>query len=184
MPNIDNKYDLDPETDVSINPEELDVEWLRQPQLMLRYSRACDQAAKDAADVKNKLEVTRAEMATEVRKDPAAYGIDTGKAPTVDQVNNAVLLSVQYQAVEAELSEANHAHKMLSSAVRAIDMKKSALENAVRMATLGYFATPQSPRETSELARLIEEKSNKSAGLKVRSAIDQRREERKMKRGK
>jgi len=135
---------MDFETDLRINKFRLDEEWLAQPGLFMRYAQKQAEASKELDAEKHSLEVTKAQVDRAIRMDPEEYNID-GKV-TERQVEAVVLQDSDYQSAMEIYNDAKYNLGLLTSAVRAFDQRKSALENLVRLHGQSYFAEPRSPK--------------------------------------
>lgn len=138
--------------DIDLNV--LDREWLEQPKHMYQYGAALADAWKGLREAKAYAEVQWAELKRlaakidlDVRKHPDSYGLDK---ITEAVVANAVLTSVKYirkqeECFEADrqIASANHDVDILDAAVKALQDKRSSLENLVRLHGQNYFSTPK-----------------------------------------
>ena len=142
--------DLNYEQDLAIDPHQLDEEWLNQPVLMERYGRLAADAAKERDQVKERMDVVRAEQDNAIREDPAKFGCakDKAGAPKTTEawIAATILTTDEYKKVSGELIEANYNLNLLNSAVRAMEHRKKALEKLVELFGLQYFAGPKEPR--------------------------------------
>lgn len=135
------------EKDVYIDESSLDVEWLNQPRLMMQYGRHASETKLEADKAKERVEVVRAELDRDIRSDPEKY--DLSKI-TETVVQNTITLQDEYQEAYNTYLEAKYEFDMALNAVRAIDQKKAALENLVRLHGQQYFAGPSVPRDLSK----------------------------------
>jgi len=164
---------MDYEKDLAIDPDALDVEWLQQPQLFFRYAREQAEAKARADEAKERLDVTRAELDTTVR---SAYQ-DAGVKFTEAVVSAAIIVHPEYKEAMAEYMTLTADANLLSSAVRAMDQRKSALENLVRLHGQEYFAGPKEPRDLSQATRdRLRERNDVTKGQRVRTAHTNRKE--------
>lgn len=141
-----NTYDQD----LAIDPDALDVEWLRQPARFMRY---CELSAKARADVdraKQNLDVIKATCDQAIRKNPAKYGLDKITEATVQ---SALFIDQSYKDGVTLLIQAQYEADLLAGAVRAFDQRKSALEGLVKLQGQGYFAAPSVPHDLALEAR-------------------------------
>ena len=150
--------ELNYEQDVSIDEDSLDTEWLEQPRLMLKYSRFLSQTRAELEKAKERMEITKAELDKEVRTDPESYGL---AKITEGAVQSAITTSERFQKAQEKYREAQYNVNMAQSAVKAVDGKKDALENLVRLYGQQYFAGPQVPRD---LSKEWEEKQRQKQG--------------------
>jgi len=148
------------EKEIEIDPEALDVEWLQQASLFLKYSEAAAQARREVDRLKEKLDVVRAKLDKEIRENPGAFGV---KKITESVVSNTIAIQEAYREVYKELIDAKYEADLLGKVVLAFDQRKSALENLVRLYGQGYFAGPQEPRDINiEWERRIKDKMAQS----------------------
>lgn len=153
--------ELNYERDIHIDESALDVEWLGQPLLMMRYTRAMARAEKEMMRMKEKQKVKYAELDKSVRKDPAKYQIMVKLTETV--VDGAIISDEEYQKVTEELIEATYEFNMVKGAVDSIKQRKDALQDLVKLHGQQYFAGPSVPRDLSFEAKqkFTKQSSNK-----------------------
>jgi hypothetical protein len=134
--------------DPGINEHALDTEWLGQAKMRWRWSRKHADAKLAATEAKNRLNVVMAELTLAIRADPVTF---MGPVkPTEDTVKAAVLVQKEYDVAHAEWAEAQHVADVLGAAVSAIDDRKRALENLVKLHGQDYFAEPRPDENTRE----------------------------------
>lgn len=163
-PIVDETPNLDYERDVKIDDQSLDVEWLNQPILMKKYAIHAADTKRAVDDLKERLEVCRARLDMAIRSDPVVYGVKD--KPTEGAIASAILLQEEYQKLSRKCIDARYENDVAQAVVRAIDQRKTALENLVRLLAASYFAGPQSPRNLSR-ERLAHEQQ-KQVDSKVR----------------
>lgn len=149
--------ELDYVADIRIDPTALDVEWLRQADLMRKYATHAAATKMAMDDAKERLDVVKAQLDRDIRKDPSQFGLDK---VTETAVQSTILLQEAYTQGNQAWSEARYENDIANAAVRAIDQKKTALENLVRLLTASYFAGPQAPRD---VAREWQERNERRA---------------------
>lgn len=130
--------------DLRINPEALDLEWLHQPAKFMYYAEKAANARDRRDRCKERLEVVRAEMDRIVRTNPEAYGI---AKVNNDIVAAAVVESKEFQDANKEYLDSRLESELVQAAVTAMEMRKGALENLVRLHGQSYFAGPREPRD-------------------------------------
>ncbi len=131
------------EQDLHIDESALDIEWLRQPELMLKYTDLQARAKKEVARLKEKVLVVAAEITKAVREDPESYGLDK---VTEKGIESVVASEKEYREVLKEQREAQYELDMLYGATTAVDHRRSALENMVKLLGQQYYAGPKAPR--------------------------------------
>ena len=155
------------EKDIRIDESALDVEWLGQASLMLKYSRILAMSRKRADHAKINADVIKAELDKKIRAVPENY--DLSKITEV-AISNIILTSEEYKEAQTEIIEALYEVNMAQSAVRAIEQRKDALENLVKLYGQQYFAGPKIPRDISKEweAREKQNQSNTQVGTALR----------------
>lgn len=159
--------DLEYEKDLFIDESSLDVEWLNQPTLMMRYSRELAKAEKEVARLKEKRQVIYATTEKDVRNNPSDYKI-SGKI-TEEVVKNTVLSSDEYQEITEELIDAQYESSMVKGAVEAVKQRKDALQDLVRLHGQQYFAGPSVPRDLSYEAKQRHQIGVSNSSIKIRT---------------
>ena len=124
----------------SIDLTILEKQWAEQPRLMRARTRKLAKANRDAAKAKAAFKLVAADLGQAIRKTPEHYGVEK---VTDKVVEDTVIRQPEYQKVQAEMIEADYKAELLTGVVRALDHRKSALENEVKLHGQGYFATPQ-----------------------------------------
>lgn len=145
------------ERDIIIDDSALDVEWLEQPALMLKYSKHEVFLEKERDLKKIELDLKKAELDKDIRTNPDDY--DIAKI-TESVVLNTILMQKDYQQLEKEYLETVYEYNVAKVAVRAFSQRKDALENLVRLHGQQYFAGPKIPRDLSK------EKANRETQTK------------------
>ena len=135
------------EKDTSIDDSALDVEWLQQASLTIKYCQIEAQARRDMDQAKQNLDIVEAELDQAIRTDPDAYSLPK---VTESAIKAAILLDDKYKEAQEEYHQAQYELNMAQAAVRAIYAKKDALENLVRLHGQQYFAGPSVPRDLSK----------------------------------
>lgn len=155
---------LNYEEDVAIDSTALDVEWLQQPDLMRKYAKHAADMKREMDDAKERQEMVRASMDLQIRNDPARFGLDK---ITEGAIQSTIIQDPQYTAATNKYSAAKYEYEVASAVVRAIDQRKAALENLVRLLGLSYFAGPQSPRDLHQEQLKEKERKMKNAKVKI-----------------
>ena len=150
------------EEDIRIDETALDVEWLEQPRLMIKYARNSAEASRRVEIAKARLDLVRAELDRDIRTVPTKYEIEKVVEAVV---TNTILMQPKYQEKEAELIDARYEYEIARNAVYAINARKDALENLVKLHGMQYFAGPRIPRDLSK------EYQNRASQKQVDSGI-------------
>lgn len=149
------------EKDIRIDENALDVEWLQQASLTFHYSKNAAFQRKQLDLVKENLNVVRAELDREIRNDPEAF--DIAKV-TEAALTAAIISHKRYKEANNAYLEAKYEADIADAAVRALQDKRSALENLVKLHAAQYFAGPSMPRDISrEWVKTAEQKQTNMA---------------------
>jgi len=163
--------ELNYEEDIQIDCNALDVEWLQQPELMRRYSTYAARTRQLMDEAKERLDAGKAKIEMEIRKNPKDFGLDK---ITESAIQSTILLQDEYQELVQEYIDSKYENDIAFGAVRAVDQRKTALENLVRLLSTSYFAGPQTPRDLSH--EYIKEKERKAQNTKVKMVTRRRKE--------
>lgn len=158
---------MDYEKDIAIDETALDLDWLGQPALMMKYARHSAQMQKTLEETKQNLDIVKAEVALDIRKTPANYGIEK---VTDASVESCILTTKKYKDAHKEYLEAKYEADMAKGAVNAFDQRKSALENLVKLHGQQYFAGPRIPHDLTWERQQRQKKSDSKVATKMRRA--------------
>lgn len=129
--------------DLEIDINSLDHEWEKQPVLYMQHAEELAEANRERDTQKQKLEIVTAELSKAARTDPD-IAVEIGKL-TENSIHNWIVTQEEYQEAQNNLNEASYEAAILASMVRALEQRKSALENLVKLSLAGYFSTPSEP---------------------------------------
>ncbi len=159
------------EKDLDIDPNNLDVEWLRQPQLISNYSRLKADADKHVRELEEEKKTLRSELMLEAwRKGEKLLKVK----PTVTSVEAWYRLQPDYISVIDELNDAYHEAEVLEGAVRGLAHKKTALENLVVLLGREYFSAPNAPHDLSKAYEDSKKNLQKAAKDKIKDKKSRR----------
>ena len=161
-----NKY----EKDIEIIPDELDVAWIEQPTLMFRYASKVAEASKVWDNAKERLSIVRADLDKQIRDFPEKYGIEK---ITETVVSNTILKQSEYQQANQDVIDTQYDFNIARAAVTALENKKVALENLVKLYGQQYFAGPNLPRDINK--EWEKKKMQQSADNKVGESLKRKR---------
>ena len=156
--------DLNYEEDDSIDPTALDVEWLEQPELMRKYAVHAAEMEKLRDAAKERLDVGKARIEMEIRNDPKKFGLEK---VTEGSVQSTILLQDEYRQLVQEYNNSKYEYGVAVAAVRAVDQRKTALENLVKLLTTSYFAGPKAPRDLYQEHLDYVERKRANAKVKI-----------------
>jgi hypothetical protein len=141
--------ELDYERDVEIDVDALDIEWLDQPRLAMKYGRHVSQLRKKVAQLEEKKKTERSELIKEANEDPqGCCGKDKPNAADIEAYYRS---STAYQKAVDELLDAQYELSIAEIAYNEISWtRRMALENLVKLYGQQYFAGPRVPRDISK----------------------------------
>lgn len=158
--------------DMRIDENMLEVEWLEQPTLMFKYSKLAAEVRKRLDRCKDSLDLVKANLDTAIRSDPEQFNISK---ITEAVVTNTILQQDEYQEAQTELVDVKYELDLAMGAVYAINARKDALENLVKLYGMQYFAGPKDPHNVTEVRAMQKEKREKDAASKVGKALKKRK---------
>jgi len=153
------------EKDMYIDEDALDLEWLEQPALMRKYSRTLADLEHEYDEAKEELELIRAELDRDIRKDPEEF--DVVKI-TETVIQNTIIMQERYEKGLEKFLNTKHEMKTARGVISSIEQRKSALENLVKLHGQNYFAGPAIPRDLREERELKEKEIQKNIGEKLK----------------
>jgi hypothetical protein len=141
--------ELNYEEDVKIDQDALDVEWLGQASLGLKYGRNVAHWHHVVARLEEEKKTMRSELIMEANKHPEKC---CGKEkPNAADIEAYYRSSENYQGVVSKLLDAQYEAEYAEVAKNEICYsRKSALENLVKLHGQMYFAGPKVPRNLSK----------------------------------
>jgi hypothetical protein len=145
------------EEDVRIDEDALDIEWLEQSSLMMKYIQHNIQMQKILDKTEQDLNVLKAEMDLDIRSHPEKYGIEK---VTEGSISATILISKKYKEAYSNFLDIKYEANMAKGAITAFEHKKVSLENLVRLNGQGYFAGPAMPRDISREREEHEKKTH------------------------
>jgi len=155
------------EDDIRIDEEALDIEWLEQASLMMKYARNAADARRELDRAKENFDIVKAEVDKDIRTNPDDYEVTK---VTDASVAAAILGTEEYKEASQRLIQAKYEADIASSAVRAVEQRKDALENLVRLHGQQYFAGPRVPHDLAVLREQKQKRANTIVGSAMRRA--------------
>lgn len=150
-----------------IDPNRLDEEWVDQPNRYHKYAKKLAVARKRLADAKAALDVAKAVSEKRIRNNPPKYGVTKA---TDAAVKSAVVLHPKYTRALAEVNQAKYEEDIYEAAVKALEHRKSALQDLVYLWGQSYFAGTMKPRkQTDDSVR------ERLAGASVKASMTRKR---------
>lgn len=135
------------EDDIGIDENSLDIEWLEQASLFMKYARNLADARRDLDEEKQSLDICKADIDKSIRENPENFGITK---ITEGAIQSAILTNDDYKKAYQKYLDIKYESDMASNAVQAFNQRKEALENLVKLHGQQYFAGPSVPRNIHE----------------------------------
>lgn len=146
------------EKDLEINSNNLQGEWEKQAPLYMYYAKEAAKLEREKDLTKELMEVTKAELDAQIRENPSSFT----KAPKLTEsiVSNITTEHKRYREAFSKYIEIKYTHAILSSAVKAFEHKKKALENLVMLSLSGWYAEPKERQPQQMFKRGRTQKDN------------------------
>ena len=140
--------ELNYQIDIMIDDTALDVEWLDQASLAMRYGRHWARCKKLFTEAEEKVKVIRAELIAQANSDPLKYC--KKDKPNAADIEAFYRNSKAHKLAKEEWVKAQYDLDMAEVAKNEISYtRKNALENLVKLHAQQYFAGPNIPRDLS-----------------------------------
>jgi len=162
------------EQDMYIDESALDVELVEQPTLMARYSRLLAEARRDKDLSKEALELIKAEIDLDIRDHPDKYNL---VKVTENAIGNCILMEDDYKKAQKAYHDANYEVNVLQGVVSALEHRKSALENMVKLYGQNYFAGPAVPHDLTALRKERGDETSHRIGKSMKRATNSKDKE-------
>jgi hypothetical protein len=157
---------MDYTKDIEIDESALDVEWLNQPKLAMKYSQYYAECFKKKQQAEENIKVIRAELIKKANENPDEY-LGDGVKPTVATVEAYFRTHKKHIAAKDAWIEACFQLNIAEAAKWEVsNSRKAALQNLVELHGQNYFAGPNVPRDLSH--EVIAFEQQKKANQKVK----------------
>ena len=125
------------EQDLFIDKYQLDKECLSNPTIYYKYMEAASDIDSVVTECKDKLKVVLGQAQIRIRQ----KCVDEGKKVTEALIDAMVNSDAEVIAVQDELRKNQETQIKLNAALKAMDVKKSSLDNLVKLYCAGYYST-------------------------------------------
>ncbi len=155
------------ETDLRIDETALDVEWLEQASLAMKYGRYYAIARRNVTEAEEKVKVTKAELISEANEDPV--GCCNKEKPNAADIEAFYRNHERHKEAKKEWVDAQFELDMAEVAKNEFSFtRKAALENLVILHGQQYFAGPRVPRDLHEQREIRQKQINEKIGARLR----------------
>ena len=156
------------EEDVRISPDDLDLDCVEQPELMLKYTKHAAKLKKEADDKKEELEYLYSKLDKEIKESPEEYDVAKISEAAVDK---AIKRQDSYRKAVKIYNEALFEYNNAKGAVQAFQDRKNMLQELVTLHGQEYFAGPATPNNLSKRYKEKREKSQKETNKVVKNSL-------------
>lgn len=148
--------------DITISKSNLDDEWLMQPELVYDYCTQLADAKLELEEAKVELDVVKADLEVDIRNNPHDHEIPKA---TESSIKAIVARHPDVKEAQQRLNEAKHSVAIIDSAVEALNHKRAALENLVKLFGQSYFAMPEATADGVDIKKkVVRRKARKKRG--------------------
>jgi len=160
------------EEDMRIDETALDVEWLEQAPLSIKYGKHFAECKRRVSEAEEEIKVIRSELIKKANGNPERY---CGKEkPNAADIEAYYRNHKDHKDAKQELIDLEYERDMAEIAKNEVSFtRKAALENLVDLYIAQYFAGPKLPRDIASAAR--ERRDQKEADKGVGSKMTRRR---------
>ena len=151
------------EQDLIIDPNQLDVEAVRQAELFYRYAKEAVKARTVMDEKKMAMEVLEAKLQMRVRENPEKFGL---LKVTEASIIACVKTRDSYIGAFQEWVRAAERSRLIDKAVVGMEMKKSMIETLTKLHGQQYFAGPSVPHNLVEAWQDHQKRSNERVNQK------------------
>ncbi len=160
---------MDYEKDITIDENALDIEWLDQASLALKYAKHLTQLKARVARLEEKKKTKRSELILEVNENPIE--LMNKKTPNAADIEAYYRTDEEYKEIIKELLLVQEEAEFAELAFQEIAWtRKKSLEYLVILHGQQYFAGPKIPRDLSKEweQREQQKRSDEGVGKKMK----------------
>lgn len=150
------EYERDLKEDLKLNRFALEKEAERQADMFLYWSQELAEAKFLRDKAKTKLGIVTGERELDIRRNPPE-----GLKATEGVIKALVAEDSDIEKAQRKLDSANKNVNTLEGVVRALDHKKSQIDNLTRLSIAGYYANPDHGGRDTESANSARKGLNK-----------------------
>jgi hypothetical protein len=159
--------ELNYKEDVEIDVASLDVEWLNQAALAIKYGRHLVNMKSKVRKLQERKKTVRSELILDANED--SEGTIGKKRPNANDIEAYYRQHEKYIAVVDELNEAIEEMEFAEIAKNEIAFtRKATLENLVKLHGMNYFAGPSVPHDLKEIQQARQTKVNQKIKSKMK----------------
>ncbi len=159
-----------------IDPRKLDEELMKQPILYKTAAEVVEERTRERDTAKISLDSTEAATGIQILSSPTDFGLK--EKPTVGSINDAKVLDKHIQKAKNFLNTTSLRLLQAQNFLKAVEMKKKALEGLVQLYNGQYFSVPDAGKPIEGGKRKLKEKiseKNQRSGLRSKSQTDEKK---------
>jgi hypothetical protein len=153
---------LNYENDLRIEDTALDLEYLEQSSLFMKYARHLAETQRDLDEAKQNLDIVKAETDKKIRETPDKYGLEKVTDKAIEAI---ILTDKDCKKAYQDFLDAKYEKDMAQNAVNSMNMRKDMLEALIKLNGQQYFAGPKVPRDLSSEAQKREKQRQTNKGV-------------------
>lgn len=134
--------------DLSVDPHKLKDEWVRHVPMVFTWHKRLASAQSDLDVSKSNLDLKQAEVAGEIRDEPADYGID-GRV-TNDAIEAALLQQPEIKAAIKAVNDCKAKVNKAQAAVSALVDRKKQLDMLTQLWIRDYYSDTEIPEDLDD----------------------------------
>jgi hypothetical protein len=160
---------MDYERDMHIDESSLDVEWLEQASLAVRWGKYYSECQEEFDAAEENVKIVRSDLILEINKNPEQY---LGKDVKLTDMKVEAAYRLQKKHIEAKERWIRAKKKLMDAEVIKNEIsftRKAALENLVQLYISQYFAGPKVPRNLTQEREKIKDRFNKKVRIRSRN---------------
>ena len=158
---------------IKIDPDNLDLECLYQPQYFMEYAEMLAKAENNLDIAKRNLDRVCSKKSLDIRKNPENYISGINKL-TENMIQSLLDNDAEVDEANNKIIECKHDVKVLSAIVDAFEQKKRSINNLVVLHGQQYYSGPDSIRPLNR--EFIKSTSTQIAKDKIRTRLSQRKD--------
>jgi hypothetical protein len=159
------------EKDIRIDDSALDIEFLEQATLFMKYSQNVAEMERLKDLAKEKLEFIKARLDRDIRQKPSYFDVDK---ITDKVVESTILIQEEYKEASTAYIQAKFEWSNAKGVADAFEQRKSCLEGLAKLLGQQYFAGPKVPRLLGE-ERQRKEEISKEVDHNIGKALEEKR---------
>lgn len=159
--------------DTTINPQQLDVEWIVLPELFYKYGEEFDLTEFELKKLKMKLDVLEATLDRKFRQ--IDRNSTSKKSITEGQIKACIKINPEWQELQEKILETELRKKNIQTVCKALEFKKDALKQLVTLYTNEYYSSPTTDSDGAAYLGKQNEVSQKNVRKDIKRNLKRKR---------